>query len=52
MSRGGEFLCWVLSMHLGIGGTVLPLRPAAVKGRAGKQADGMAQILEGKLIAQ
>ncbi len=38
------------TMYLGMDGTGVPMRTAAVAGRAGKQADGTAKTREAKLV--
>ena len=38
------------TMYLGVDGTGLPMRPAALSGRAGKQPDGSAKTREVKLV--
>src|SRR5213595_1942992 len=41
---------WLLSMYLGMDGTGVPVRPAEVAGRAGKQPDGSAKTRDAKLV--
>ncbi len=38
------------TMYLGMDGTGVPMRPAEVAGRAGKQSDGSAKTREAKVV--